>query len=160
MKDSLPRSQFKRVTRIVSDPCIRETRIHEMANKFRARNYPTELLDTESAKALNESEDRVITTYKNPRLPFVHNHHPTMRKIHNLIRGHWPLLTKAYPHIQIFKDPPLMCMRRPRNVKDKVVRADLGTLKPHPSQDTERTENEGHISVSKLQELFQYNQGQ
>ncbi|CAJ0919243.1 unnamed protein product [Ranitomeya imitator] len=44
IKNSLPRSQFKRVTRIVSDPPTRETRIQEMAQKFEARNYPTNLL--------------------------------------------------------------------------------------------------------------------
>ncbi|CAJ0947522.1 unnamed protein product [Ranitomeya imitator] len=126
-RDSLPRSQFKRVARIVSDPMLRSTRVQEMADKFKARNYPTRLLDLESSKALNTTEVAVPTMVKNPRLPFVHNHHPTMHRIHNLIRGHWPLLSKAYPHIPIFRDPPLMSMRRPQNVRDRVVRADLGT---------------------------------
>ncbi|CAJ0961956.1 unnamed protein product [Ranitomeya imitator] len=98
-----------------------------MSNKFKARNYPTRILDLESSKALNVTEATVPTTVKNPRLPFIHNHHPTMHRIHNLIRGHWPLLSKAYPHIPIFRDPPLMSMRRPQNVRDRVVRADLGT---------------------------------
>ncbi|CAJ0935845.1 unnamed protein product [Ranitomeya imitator] len=113
--DSLPRSQFKRVARIVSDSVTRSTRVQEMADKFKARNYPTRLLDLESSKALNTTEATVPTMVKNPRLPFVHNHHPTLHRIHNLIRGHWPLLSKAYPHIPIFRDPPLMSMRRPQN---------------------------------------------
>ncbi|CAJ0961458.1 unnamed protein product [Ranitomeya imitator] len=54
-KDSLPRSQFKRVSRIVSNPNVRATRIQEMSNKFMARNYPTDLLNTESIRALNEA---------------------------------------------------------------------------------------------------------
>ncbi|CAJ0964626.1 unnamed protein product [Ranitomeya imitator] len=56
-KDSLPRSQFKRVSRIVSDPDLKATRIQEMSTKFKARNYPTDLLETESTKILNEIED-------------------------------------------------------------------------------------------------------
>ncbi|CAJ0966747.1 unnamed protein product [Ranitomeya imitator] len=45
-KDSLPRSQFKRVSRIVSNPDIKATRLQEMSDKFRARNYPADLLST------------------------------------------------------------------------------------------------------------------
>ncbi|XP_077134833.1 uncharacterized protein LOC143788815 [Ranitomeya variabilis] len=130
IKNSLPRSQFKRVTRIVSDPPTRETRIWEMTQKFEARNYPSNLLQMESARATSDPDNGAVSVQKNPRLPFVHNHHPTMHKIHNLIRGHWPLLIKAYPNISIFRDPPLMCTRRPRNIRDKVVRADLGSHKP------------------------------
>ncbi|CAJ0917920.1 unnamed protein product [Ranitomeya imitator] len=120
-RDSLPRSQFKRVARIVSNSVTRNTRVQEMADKFKARNYPTRLLDLESSKALSTTEVTVPTMAKNPRLPFVHNHHPTMHRIHNLIRCHWPLLSKAYPHIPIFKDPPLMSMRRPQNLRDRVA---------------------------------------
>ncbi|CAJ0954263.1 unnamed protein product [Ranitomeya imitator] len=130
-KNSLPRSQFKRVTRIVSNPSTLESRLHEMSDKFKARQYPLDLLNTESSRALHDSDNLNSGTQKqkNPRLPFVHNYHPTINKIHNLIRGHWPLLNKAYPNIPIFKDPPLMCTRRPKNIRDKVVRADLGSQK-------------------------------
>ncbi|CAJ0933513.1 unnamed protein product, partial [Ranitomeya imitator] len=131
-RDSLPRSQFKRVARIVSNSATRNIRVQEMADKFKARNYPTRLLELESSKVTNNTDNTTLTTIKNPRLPFVHSHHPTMHRVHNLIRGHWPLLTKAYPHIPIFKEPPLMSMRRPQNVRDKVVRADLGTSRTPP----------------------------
>ncbi|CAJ0916116.1 unnamed protein product [Ranitomeya imitator] len=124
-RDSLPRSQFKRVTRIVSDSATRQTRLQEMADKFKSRNYPPTLLATEMTRALEDREINSPTT-KPPRLPFVHDHHPSMNKVHNLIHKHWPLLTKAYPNISIFKNPPLMCLRRPQNIKDKVVRADIG----------------------------------
>ncbi|CAJ0939538.1 unnamed protein product [Ranitomeya imitator] len=69
-KDSLPRSQFKRVSRIVSDPDLKATRLQEMSNKFRARNYPLDLLKTESTRILNETENDTIKIQKNPRLPF------------------------------------------------------------------------------------------
>ncbi|CAJ0916119.1 unnamed protein product [Ranitomeya imitator] len=124
-RDSLPRSQFKRVTRIVSDSATRQTRLQEMADKFKSRNYPPTLLATEMTRALEDREINSPTT-KPPRLPFVHDHHPSMNKVHNLIHKHWPLLTKAYPNISIFKNPPLMCLRRPQIIKDKVVRADIG----------------------------------
>ncbi|CAJ0944339.1 unnamed protein product [Ranitomeya imitator] len=65
-KDSLPRSQFKRVSRIVSDPELKATRLQEMSTKFKARNYPADLLETESTKILYESENDTIKTQKKP----------------------------------------------------------------------------------------------
>ncbi|CAJ0967662.1 unnamed protein product [Ranitomeya imitator] len=43
-RDSLPRSQFKRVTRIVSDSATRKSRLQEMSDRFKSRNYPSTLL--------------------------------------------------------------------------------------------------------------------
>ncbi|CAJ0943869.1 unnamed protein product [Ranitomeya imitator] len=65
-KDSLPRSQFKRVSRIVSNPDIKATRLQEMSDKFRARNYPADLLNSESSRVLNETGDGLFTSQKNP----------------------------------------------------------------------------------------------
>ncbi|KAM4048903.1 uncharacterized protein ACNLHF_019489 [Anomaloglossus baeobatrachus] len=46
-KNSLPRSQFARIKRIVSDENTREQRLDEMSNRFLERNYPKTLLETE-----------------------------------------------------------------------------------------------------------------
>ncbi|CAJ0968864.1 unnamed protein product [Ranitomeya imitator] len=43
-KKSIPRSQFKRVQRIVTDPTLLKTRTDEMYSKFRERGYPPDLL--------------------------------------------------------------------------------------------------------------------
>ncbi|CAJ0958895.1 unnamed protein product [Ranitomeya imitator] len=99
-KNSLPRSQFKKVTKIVSHPRMRETRLHEMAEKFKIRDNQPQLL--------------------------------------NLIRRHWPLLNKAYPNIKIFKNPPLVCTKRPKNLRDTLVRADLGPCKPTSTRSLSR----------------------
>ncbi|CAJ0934536.1 unnamed protein product [Ranitomeya imitator] len=128
-RNSLPRSQFKRVSRIVSNHTIRQTRLQEMSKKFEDRAYPYTLLNTEMTKVLSETDPTSITSPKPPRLPFVHSHHPSMQRVHNLIHKQWPLLTKAYPGITVFKNPPLMCLRRPPNIKDRLVRADVGSPK-------------------------------
>ncbi|XP_073428203.1 uncharacterized protein [Dendrobates tinctorius] len=126
-RNSLPRSQFKWITRIVSDPSTRDLRLQEMSDRFESRHYPSTLLASEMTKARIDPDTTRTTTIKPPRLPFVHGHHPSMQRIHNLIHKHWPLLTRSYPRINLFKSPPLMCLRRPQNLKDKLVRADLGT---------------------------------
>ncbi|CAJ0949036.1 unnamed protein product [Ranitomeya imitator] len=105
-RNSLPRSQFKRVSRIVSNPTIRQSRLSKMSKKFEDREYPCTLLNTEMTKILSETDPTSIPLPKPSRLPFVHGHHPSMQRVHNLIHKQWPLLTKAYPRIAIFKKSP------------------------------------------------------
>ncbi|KAM4017573.1 uncharacterized protein ACNLHF_007193 isoform 1-T3 [Anomaloglossus baeobatrachus] len=127
-KNSLPRSQFARVTRIVSDENTREQRLEEMSNRFIERNYPITLLKTERER-LSFTTPSGIDTATVERIPFVHTYHPSMPKIYNIINRHWPLLKKAYPEIGPFILPPIMCKKRPQNIKDSLVKADIGSDK-------------------------------
>ncbi|XP_077113688.1 uncharacterized protein LOC143768964 [Ranitomeya variabilis] len=141
-KNSLPRSQFKRVARIVSNPDVLPTRLDDMSLKFAARHYPSSLLAKEKQLALDPPLNFIKTT-KPERVPFVHTHHPVMPLIYNIIRSHWPLLHDAYPHIEAFQIPPLMCKRRPNNIRDQVVKADIGSSLRPPRQTFLGTERRG-----------------
>ncbi|CAJ0964574.1 unnamed protein product [Ranitomeya imitator] len=132
-RHSLPRSQFTRVARIVSDPDILPTRLDNMSKKFRERNYPQRLLDQEKSQVLQPQSPSPRPTNKDG-VPFVHTFHPLMPKIETAIKKHWPLLARAYPNIPSFSKPPLMCNRRATNIKDKLVRADIGSTRPTMSQ--------------------------
>ncbi|CAJ0953004.1 unnamed protein product [Ranitomeya imitator] len=134
-RNSLPRSQFTRVARIVSDPDILPTRLEDMSQKFRERRYAQCLLDREKARALQPPPVSPSNTNEN-RVPFVHTFHPFMPKVERVINKHWPLLRKAYPNITSFSAPPLMCNRRAPNIRDKLVRADIGSLRPTTTQTT------------------------
>ncbi|CAJ0945498.1 unnamed protein product [Ranitomeya imitator] len=119
LKNSLPRSQFNRVARIVSDPGTLNDRLETMAHKFQARCYPSKLLTEEKACTLSPPPPRPPSNAQE-RIPFVHEFHPLVPKIHFIIRRHWPLLAKAYPNVPTFKEPVLMCNKRPPNIKDKL----------------------------------------
>ncbi|CAJ0968038.1 unnamed protein product [Ranitomeya imitator] len=132
-RNSLPRSRFTRVARIVSDPDILPTRLDNMSQKFRERNYPQRLLNQEKIRVLQpQSPSPGYTNEK--RVPFIHTFHPFMPKVERVINKHWPLLKKAYPNIPSFSTPPLMCNKRAPNIKDKLVRADIGSLRPTTTQ--------------------------
>ncbi|CAJ0968011.1 unnamed protein product [Ranitomeya imitator] len=141
-KQSLPRSQFKRVARIVSKPSLLPERLEEMSQKFMARDYPVSLLNKEKMLATNPSFSP-NSQPKPERVPFVHSHHPVMPVVYDAIRKHWPLLKQAYPHIQAFSTPPLLCKRRPNNIRDKVVKADIGSFTRVPRQTFLSTERNG-----------------
>ncbi|CAJ0959055.1 unnamed protein product [Ranitomeya imitator] len=119
LKNSLPRSQFNRVARIVSDPGTLNDRLESMAHKFQARCYPSKLLTEEKARTLSPPSPRPPSNAQE-RIPFVHEFHPLVPKIHFIIRRHWPLLAKAYPNVPTFKEPVLMCNKRAPNIKDKL----------------------------------------
>ncbi|CAJ0955052.1 unnamed protein product [Ranitomeya imitator] len=109
------------------------TRLENMSQKFRERNYPQHLLDHEKSRAL-QPQSPIQRRANRDRVPFVHTFHPFMPKIESVIKKHWPLLTKAYPNITSFSVPALMCNRRAPNIKDRLVRADIGSSRTTTSQ--------------------------
>ncbi|CAJ0964547.1 unnamed protein product [Ranitomeya imitator] len=141
-KNSLPRSQFDRVSRIVSNPEIRKERLDTTAHKFELRHYPPKLLDFEKTRALTPPSPQP-PMYPRDRIPFVHTFHPTMPRVYSIIKKHWPLLSKAYPEIDSFKAPTLICTKRPSNIRDKLVRADVGSSRPTSIQKTLATRRQG-----------------
>ncbi|CAJ0956533.1 unnamed protein product [Ranitomeya imitator] len=141
-QNSLPRSQFARIKRIVSDTNLVPIRLDEMANTFRNRHYPQELLNKEKARVV-EPQLPLPTTATKERVTFVHTHHPIMPKIYTIIRKHWSTLSKSYPNVEAFQTPALMCKRRPQNIRDSLVRADIGSFSRVLKQTFLGTEHRG-----------------
>ncbi|XP_077129882.1 uncharacterized protein LOC143785095 [Ranitomeya variabilis] len=72
-KKSIPRAQYQRVQRIVSDMSVRESQIREMTHKFEARGYPLPLLEDSKTTPNKPKSDT------SKRIPFVHAFHPSSR---------------------------------------------------------------------------------
>ncbi|XP_069822511.1 uncharacterized protein [Dendropsophus ebraccatus] len=125
VKNSLPKSQYCRVQRIVSDDNTRQSRLREMADKFANRGYPPSTTGTYRTMTIHNTR----TTEPKPlRVAFVNTYHPFSPRIQKNITAHWDLLAKAYPDITEFQQPPLMCHKRPPNLRDRLVKADIGLL--------------------------------
>uniref|UniRef100_A0A8C5MGY3 Reverse transcriptase domain-containing protein n=1 Tax=Leptobrachium leishanense TaxID=445787 RepID=A0A8C5MGY3_9ANUR len=131
---SLPRSQLLRVVRNVSDPGVRKDRLESMVNKFKTRGYPATLLRGELHRV--ESFDRMtMISRRTPkhrhktRIPFVSKFSQVSGRINNVIRRHWGILHKAYKEIPFFLDPPIFAYKRNRNLRDHLIKADIGPLK-------------------------------
>lgn len=78
-----------------------------------------------------------------PRLPFVSTYHPLLPKIQNTIRRHWHLLQQYYPQVPEFCSPPLKCNKRAPNLRDSLVRADIGSNKKTYLQTTLHAQRSG-----------------
>ncbi|CAJ0948878.1 unnamed protein product [Ranitomeya imitator] len=136
VKKSLPKSQIQRVKRIVTDSELRTQRIQEMSNKFSARGYPPLILEQATQSTNRHSE-------KQKRVAFVTTYHPYTNLFKNCVLEHWPLLGKAYPSIVEFSTPPLFCYKRPPNLKNILVRADVGSSKMLQRQALLATQRQG-----------------
>ncbi|CAJ0922858.1 unnamed protein product [Ranitomeya imitator] len=133
MVNSLPWSQLLRVRRIVSDEDKVNLRLDEMCSKFLQRGYPGREVVRFKEKTLNCSRESVRkkTRVKRvcDRIPFVTTYNPASNQIGRVIRKHWSLLQRGLPSIPSFETFPLMSFRRGRNLRDRLVRSDVGTSK-------------------------------
>ncbi|CAJ0964830.1 unnamed protein product [Ranitomeya imitator] len=124
-KRSIPISQYQRVKRIVPDPILCEERLQGMTTKFLKRGYPSAIL----ARS-RDPPPQIARRNTEKRIPFVHAYHPFSFILHKTIRRHWHLLSTAHPDIPEFKEPFLPCFRRPPNLRDNLVKADIGPKDP------------------------------
>ncbi|CAJ0916819.1 unnamed protein product [Ranitomeya imitator] len=78
MKNSIPKSQFKTVHRIVSDKTRQTQRLDEMRSKFLERGYPPQILNTSETTSSTRTKSK-------DRIPFVHDYHPLSYILHRSI---------------------------------------------------------------------------
>ncbi|CAJ0954363.1 unnamed protein product [Ranitomeya imitator] len=138
VKKSIPCSQFERLRRIVSDPIVRSQRLNEMEGKFSLRGYPPRMLK-QCRNTISSKKD----SGSPPRIPLVHTFHPFLYKFHNKIRKHWHILRDSFPEVPEFQIPFMPCFRHPNNLRNKVVRADIGSRLTMPKQLFLRTQKKG-----------------
>uniref|UniRef100_A0A8C5PUI2 Reverse transcriptase domain-containing protein n=1 Tax=Leptobrachium leishanense TaxID=445787 RepID=A0A8C5PUI2_9ANUR len=129
LKDSLPVSQFLRVLRNNSDPDIRESQIDMMRLRFLERGYSSPTLATALANARSkfETSDSASLDSRSPRFLFPQKYNIQSRRINNCIRRNWPMLQSDTSLGGKFKQPPIMCYRRNRNLRDLLVHTDQFT---------------------------------
>ncbi|CAJ0921239.1 unnamed protein product [Ranitomeya imitator] len=136
IKRSLPKSQIEHVKRIVTNPDVREQRISEMQTKFRDRGYPSTVLDRATVQL-------VVRSHESRRIAFVTTYHPYTNFFKSCILEHWPLLGKAYPAISEFSSTPLLCYKKPQNITNILVRADIVSTRRELRQATLTTQRKG-----------------
>jgi acetolactate synthase small subunit len=59
----------------------------------------------------------------NKRVPLVITYHPSLEKISGIVRHHWKEMEKSETLTKLFPKPPVVAFRRPKSIKDTLVRA-------------------------------------
>ena len=136
-----PKGQFLRLRR----NCFHENAYSQHADQLEQyydnRGYPPHIVKKHRSDAAKKSQQTLLkqcgTKQKNSdtsptRIPLVMNYNPRNPEIMQSIKKHWPLLQSSNQCKDLFKDPPIMAYRRPKNLKDFLVRAKLNNSIPHP----------------------------
>ncbi|CAH2284476.1 Hypothetical predicted protein, partial [Pelobates cultripes] len=120
--DSIPYAQYRRVIRNNSDNKVMQTQIDEMTDKFLERGYRKQLLDKALEKAQNAHAEKESMTP--PRLVFPITYHNKANQVANIVRKNWNMLSLDTTLPPIFKEPPMICYRRNKNLRDLLVNTD------------------------------------
>ena len=65
-------------------------------------------------------------------LPFIRTYHPDLSKVRGIIDKHWPIIESSDHLSTVFPKKPITAFRRPKSLRDHLVRA---RLKPDPIDD-------------------------
>jgi hypothetical protein len=57
------------------------------------------------------------------RVPLVLTYHPFLEKMSGIFRHHWKEIQKCVTLTKLFPEPPVIAFRRPKSIKDTLVRA-------------------------------------
>ena len=131
---SIPFSQALRVKRICSTEEKTKQRLGELRGHLKKRGYSNRNIKTGFKKAASVDR-KVLLQYNkkkiNKRVPFVLTYHPSFKNIARTIREHWTVIQKHPKLSKVFPEPPVMAFRRPKSLRDQLVRAEVSSKKPH-----------------------------
>ncbi|CAH2300319.1 Hypothetical predicted protein, partial [Pelobates cultripes] len=122
LKRSLPKAQFLRVIRNNSDVNIMEEQLKMMMERFLERGYRRNDLvrELEAAKIANSPRAKDGA----PRLVFPVTYHDASLEVTKIIKDNWKMLSCDDTLPKVFKEPPLICYRRNKNLRDLLVHTD------------------------------------
>ena len=133
-KSTIAYSQALRLRRICSEGDLYLKRIKELEDHLVNRGYNRVEVQQQINKAtrvnrteaLAKSEAKIMN-----RVPLVVNYHPQLPRLGKILRNHLPTLHISEKMKEAVPNPPLIANRRPKNLKDLLVRA---SLKPPPQR--------------------------
>ena len=131
---SIPYSQALRCRRICSRDEDFEKRTRELKTHLLARGYQSTTVDTQIQRAsrLPRTEALNPHTHRQPtkRIPLVVTYHPGLNNLSRITRKHLPILHTSSRLKKAIPDPPIVAFRRPKNIRDLLVRAKLNPPAP------------------------------
>jgi hypothetical protein len=91
---------------------------------LKKQGYNDKVIESGFLKLINRNDP---LEYKekniNKRVPLVLTYHPSLEKIAGIVRHHWKEIEKSETLAKLFPEPPVVAFRRPKSIKDTLVRA-------------------------------------
>ena len=140
---SLPYSQFLRIRRICSKTSDFEKHSKSMKDHFSKRGYPPKDLEIAYNKAKNQDRMLLMNPANKPnsepeknRIFAISTYHPTTRSFKDTIQQNWDFLSRHKTTRQIHESKITFGYRRPKNIREYLVRAKIPTKNRKPPKPT------------------------
>ena len=128
-KDSIPHSQFLRIRRICARLEDFEGHAQMLVSHFRRRHYPAALLEEALDKARQEDRRRLLfpqaleAVSDRDKVFLITTYHPTDHTLREIVKRNWELLGRNRSTHHLFEKKLVVGYRRPKNLRDLLVRA-------------------------------------
>lgn len=132
-KTAIPFSQALRLKRICSNNEHFEERTGELVKHLAARGYDTKSSERDVQRAHNINRKDCLQPKpkrKTDRIPLVLTYNPSLPPIGHIMREHHHILHTSERMERATPQPPLIAFRRPKNLRDLLVRAELTQHQP------------------------------
>ena len=121
LKKSIPYAQALRLRRICTKEEDFMKQCSDLTKRFIERGYQKTEIQNDIIKAkrvnrtdlLNKSNET-----KSTRIPFILTYNRTLPNVKRAVNKHWSLLHVNSELKEVFKDPPMICFRRNKNLND------------------------------------------
>ena len=140
VKKSIPFSLALRIRRICSTAEKFKQRTSELLEFLCKRGHKRQYVQAQINKAFQipRRDTLYYHSKKNTDRPvFVTTYNPSLPQLNSIIRKYFPILTATKRGSEAFKDAPLIAYRRPKNLRDFLVKAKL----KQPSQSNKTQPN-------------------
>ena len=111
----------------MSDPAQLEVRLEELKQLLLSRDYRPKVVDAAIAKAKAIPRERALQKVEkkeSDRVVFALSFDPRLPSVSGIFSKHHKVMTDSSPHLkQVFPLPPLVAFRRPKNLRDTLVKA-------------------------------------
>ena len=140
---NIPYSLALRLRRICSDSNTFELRAKELTNQLHQRSYLKQDIASAIDKARQRSRDALLSYRPKSAevgtiLPFVLTYHPDLPKVRDIVDKNWSIIESFDELKDIYQSKPVMAFRRPKSLRDFLVRA---RLKPNSDDDNQTGES-------------------
>ena len=141
--NNIPKGQFIRIRRICSEKADYFSNCNTLSSFFLKRGYDGKFLKKvvqEVSKLERDSllEDKKKTDARDPQMIFVCEWHPLLGSVPAILKKHYPILTNDTKTSVIFQSQPMVAYRRPKCIKNFVVKNKSKSLEKEAPKTTKK----------------------
>lgn len=130
----VPKGLATRIRRICSSSALYHQEGNQLKSNLCKRGYKAHTVQAAIDEMAGHDRQDLLRYKENnnsSRVPLVTTYHPVLKNLNGVLKKNLPILHSNKRMVEVFKEPPMAAFRRPRNLKDMVVRTRLENPLPN-----------------------------